>query len=108
MSKMSELSLVLDEMVSCGEGLIKAANTLREIFSDSPAENTVAKTEDPTVPEKEYTAEETRGVLSKVSALGFSSDVRTILGKYGASKFSGLDSKHYAAVVAEAEALING
>ena len=31
MSKMSELSQVLDEMVACGEGMIKAANAIKEI-----------------------------------------------------------------------------
>lgn len=29
MSKMSELSQVLDEMISCGEGMIKAANAIK-------------------------------------------------------------------------------
>lgn len=33
MSKMSELSQVLDEMISCGEGMIKAANAIKDIFS---------------------------------------------------------------------------
>ena len=28
MSKMSELSQVLDEMIACGEGMIKAANAM--------------------------------------------------------------------------------
>lgn len=31
MSKMSELSQVLEEMIVCGEGMIKAANTLKDI-----------------------------------------------------------------------------
>ena len=33
MSRMSELSQVLDEMIACGEGMIKAANALKDIFS---------------------------------------------------------------------------
>ena len=33
MSKMSELSQVLDEMIACGEGMIKAANAIKDIFS---------------------------------------------------------------------------
>ena len=35
MSKMSELSQVLDEMISCGEGMIKAANAIKDIFSST-------------------------------------------------------------------------
>ena len=30
MSKMKELSQALDEMVACGEGLIRAANAIRK------------------------------------------------------------------------------
>ena len=37
MAKMNELSQVLDDLVSCGEGMIRAANALREIFSASEA-----------------------------------------------------------------------
>lgn len=37
MSRMGELSQVLDEMVACGEGMIKAAKEIKEIFSE-PAE----------------------------------------------------------------------
>ena len=43
MSKMSELSQVLDEMIACGEGMIKAANTIKDIFSST--EKAPAKTE---------------------------------------------------------------
>lgn len=38
MSKMSELSQVLDEMVSCGENLIQAAKALKDIFSSTEEE----------------------------------------------------------------------
>ena len=43
MSKMSELSQVLDEMIACGERMIKAANTLKDIFSST--EEAPVKTE---------------------------------------------------------------
>ena len=35
MSKMSELSQMLDEMIACGEGMIKAANAIKDIFSST-------------------------------------------------------------------------
>ena len=65
MSKMSELSQVLDEMIACGEGMIKAANTLKDIFSST--EEAPAKTE----PAPTYTKEDVRGVLAAKSAAGF-------------------------------------
>ena len=37
MSKMSELSQMLDEMIACGEGMIKAANAIKDIFSSTEA-----------------------------------------------------------------------
>ena len=42
MSKMSELSLVLDDMITCGENMIKAANALKDIFSSTTEETTAA------------------------------------------------------------------
>ena len=36
MNKMSELSRALDEMVACGEGLIRTANAIREMFTEEP------------------------------------------------------------------------
>ena len=38
MSKMSELSQMLDEMIACGEGMIKAANAIKDIFSSTEEE----------------------------------------------------------------------
>ena len=40
MSKMSELSRALDDLVACGEGLIRTANALRELFSAEPGQGT--------------------------------------------------------------------
>ena len=44
MSRMSELSQVLDEMIACGEGMIKAANVLKDIFSSTKEAPTKAET----------------------------------------------------------------
>ena len=39
MSKMSELSQVLDDLISCGEQLIETANAIKECFTEA-AEST--------------------------------------------------------------------
>ena len=62
MSKMSELSQVLDEMIACGEGMIKAANTIKDIFSST--EKAPAKTE-PKSTTKATKASEPVSLLSK-------------------------------------------
>ena len=122
MSKMSELSQVLDEMIACGEGMIKAANTLKDIFSST--EEAPAKTEtktakkatmqDATVtkeakpePTPTYTKEDVRGVLAAKSAAGFKKEVKELLEKFGAQQLKQIDPKDYAALLKEAEVIGN-
>lgn len=49
MSKMRELSAIIDELIECGNGLVKAATALKEFYS--PTEET--KSEPKTVNEKQ-------------------------------------------------------
>ena len=122
MSKMSELSQVLDEIIACGEGMIKAANALRDIFSST--EEVPAKTEtktakkatkqDATVTEEvkpeptpTYTKEDVRGVLAAKSAAGFKKEVKELLEKFGAQQLKQIDPKDYAAILKEAEVIGN-
>ncbi|MBV1757697.1 MAG: hypothetical protein KMY55_07615 [Dethiosulfatibacter sp.] len=130
MSKMSELSMVIDEMITCGEGIIKAiqdltvcgeqmikaAKLVKEIFSTEnlpePKAITITKTKALPVKEEQseittYSKEEVRGILSRKSANGYSKEVKSLLSKYGADKLSTLSSDDYTAVVAEAEVIGN-
>ncbi len=101
MSKMSELSQVLEEMIACGEGMIKAANAIKEIFSSTE--------EAPAVPESapSYTKEDVRGILAAKSAAGFKKEVKELLEKYGAQQLKQVDPKDYAALIKEAEVIGN-
>lgn len=101
MSKMSELSQVLEEMIACGEGMIKAANAIKEIFSSTD--------EAPAVPESapSYTKEDVRGILAAKSAAGFKKEVKELLEKYGAQQLKQVDPKDYAALIKEAEVIGN-
>ena len=101
MSKMSELSQVLDEMIACGEGMIKAAKAIKEIFSSTE--------EAPAVPESapSYTKEDVRGILAAKSAAGFKKEVKELLEKYGAQQLKQVDPKDYAALLKEAEVIGN-
>ena len=122
MSKMSELSQVLDEMIACGEGMIKAANALKDIFSST--EEAPAKTETKTAkkatkqdaivteeakpePTPTYTKEDVRGVLAAKSAAGFKKEVKELLEKFGAQQLKQIDPKDYAALHKEAEVIGN-
>lgn len=101
MSKMSELSQVLEEMIACGEGMIKAANAIKEIFSSTE--------EAPAVPESapSYTKEDVRGILAAKSAAGFKKEVKELLEKYGAQQLKQVDPKDYAALLKKAEVIGN-
>lgn len=117
MSKMNELSMVIDEMIACGEGLILAANKLRDVFStdDLPEPQVVALDSQKALPAKDkhsqsknYSKEDVRGILSSKSASGYGKEVKALLKKYGADKLSTLNPDDYASVVSEAEVIGNG
>ena len=103
MSKMSELSQVLDEMIACGEGMIKAANTIKDIFSST--EKAPAKAEE--TPEPAYTKEDVRAVLASKSAAGYKKEVKELLEKYGAQQLKQVNPDDYAAILKEAEVIGN-
>ena len=95
MSKMSELSQVLDEMVSCGENLIQAAKALKDIFSSTEEEK------------KSVSLEDVRAVLAEKSRRGFTEEVKESISKHGADRLSGIDPSEYESLLSEAEVIGN-
>ena len=112
MSKMSNLDLVLDEMITAGHKMIDAATALRKMFSETaePETKEPAKKEEPK-PEPEtktYTFQEVRGIMASLSGKGMKAEAKALLTKFGASRLSEVKEDDYAALAAEAEALLNG
>lgn len=95
MSKMNELSQVLDEMVSCGENLIQAAKALKDIFSSTEEEK------------KSVSLEDVRAFLAEKSRRGFTEEVKEIISKHGADRLSGIDPSEYESILSEAEVIGN-
>ena len=112
MSKMPNLDLVLDEMITAGQKMIEAATALKEMFSETAVTENV--TEAPTkeaAPEpevKKYTFQEVRGIMASISGKGKKAEAKALLTKYGASRLSEVKEADYAALVAEAEVILNG
>ena len=119
MSKMSELSQVLDELISCGEKLIQLAKAIRECFTpDTAIEETrpvveakpVAKAEIPAPPS--YSKEDIRGMLAaKASEENgrYKSDVKAIVKKYGnGGTLTDIPAESYPELVKELEGLSDG
>lgn len=106
MSKMSELSQVLDDLISCGEKMIQTANAIKECFSEAPAEKPAKKTE---APEKAYSKEDVRALLAaKANKAGgqFKAQVKAIVKKYGnGGSLTDVPAESYPALVEEVEGL---
>ena len=69
-----------------------------------------AKKEEPK-PEPEtktYTFQEVRGIMASLSGKGMKAEAKALLTKFGASRLSEVKDDDYAALAAEAEALLNG
>lgn len=112
MSKISNLDLVLDEMITAGQKMIEAATALKEIFSataepekstDTPAEEAALKSEI-----KKYSFQEVRGIMASLSGKGKKAEAKALLTKYGATRLSEVKEEDYAALVADAEVMLNG
>lgn len=85
MGKVSELSMLVDELKKCGETLIGISEELTELFSSTelekqPIKKSAAKMKEPEPPaKKELTLEEVRAVLADKSRAGFTEQVKELL-----------------------------
>ena len=122
MCKTSRLDLVLDETITAGQTMIEAATAAGEMSSENEKleekktatkplfDPTPVKKEEPK-PEPEtktYTFQEVRGIMASLSGKGMKAEAKALLTKFGASRLSEVKEDDYAALAAEAEALLNG
>ena len=109
MSKMSELSRALDELVACGEGLIRTANAIREMFMGEPERQpepaAEPSAEPPAEEPKKYTFAEVRKAFSAKSHAGYTDQVKALIASYGADKLSAVKEEDYARLMEDLEAI---
>lgn len=107
MSKISDMAMTIEELRSAAAAINEAANWLAEQFSgtseEAPDKKPAAKEEK----KPELKLEDVRAILAEKSRAGHTAAIRTILQKYGASKLSGVDPKHYEALLKNVEVLDN-
>lgn len=104
MSKVKLLLDVVSDMRSLADSIEVVCKAMTE--SDAaPKEETATKTETAKAPE--ISLEKVRIVLAEKSQLGFTAEVRAIIGKYGADKLSAVDKTYYADILKDAEVLGN-
>ena len=105
MSKMSDMAMTIEELRSTAAAINEAANWLAEQFGgtadSTPVEKPAAKEEK----KPDLKLENVRAVLAEKSRAGHTAAIRTLLQKYGASKLSAVDPKHYEALLKDAEVL---
>ena len=121
MEKVSELSILVDELKKCGEALIDISEGLGDLFSGTaeeekaPAKKATPKKKAAEEPkpesqpeeEKPLTLEDVRAVCADKSRKGYTAEVKAVLTKHGADKLSEVDPAEYKALLAEVEVLGN-
>lgn len=104
MSKMNDMAMTIEELRNAAAAINDTADWLAQQFGGTP--KTTEKSEAPATPAKSaLTLEEVRAVLADKSRTGHTAEIRELLKKYGASKLSLVDPKHYEALLREAEVL---
>lgn len=115
MSQMSEMAQTIEDLRSAAATIKEAADWLAQQFSapveeppagDVPAEAPPAEGPQAEAP-AEIRLEQIRAVLADKSRAGHTVAVRELLKKYGATKLSQVDPKHYAAILKETEGWID-
>ena len=130
MSKMSEISALLDEIKSCGNTLISIYDELHELIGSQEQEEEKAKTkatrrkktkaeeqpipdtaedaaepEEPT--EKTITFNDIQSLLAMKSRDGYTAEVKALIRKYGGKKLSDIDPASYPEMMKELEVIGN-
>mgnify|MGYP001419132882 CR=1 FL=1 len=99
MSKMSDMSMIIDELRNAAAAINEAASWLAGQFNGNEP------SPEPTSPEPVLTLETVRAALAEKSRAGFTAQIRSLLQKYGADKLSGIDPANYTALLTDAEGL---
>ena len=107
--KMNELSILIEELINCGNAMVKAAEGLKEYYSSAEVvpdkEEGPEKTTEATKEEKVYTKEEVIVMLAdkaKVEDRRYKSDVKALVAKFSTDgTLTTVPAESYAALIKE-------
>lgn len=106
MSKMSEISMAIEELRTAAAAITDAANYLAQQFSGEETDkHQISERVVKEQPKPEFKLEDVRAILSEKSRAGYTANVRELLQKYGASKLSQVDPSNYEALLRDAEVI---
>lgn len=103
-----DLAVLVDDLREAAEGMPEKQEEHvgdtpeKESVADAPVEQEKNTAE---TPEKGYEMEDIRKKLAVLSSDGKTTEIRELLGRYGARRLSEVKPEDYAAVMKEAEAL---
>ena len=105
MSKMSNLCLLLGELIEHGEAIVEIAKEIKNMFSEEPT--ALPEKQETKKPETTTTLSFTdlRAKLAEKSREGFTAEIKAILNSHGAEKLSAIQPADYETVLKEVEAL---
>lgn len=108
--KKKSLEVLYKELKDCGNRLVEIADALLDSCSSATEEKQEVKEESVPAkgPEKAYTLEEVRAILSAKSKAGFREQVKEMINKRGVDNLTKLDPSEYPSLVKEVERLTNG
>ena len=108
--KKKYLEVLYKELKDCGNRLVEIADALLDSCSSATEEKQEVKEEPVPAkePEKAYTLEEVRAILSAKSKAGFREQVKEMINKRGVDNLTKLDPSEYPSLVKEVEGLTNG
>lgn len=102
----SDMRSLADSIQAVCDAMVENEPTDADKKPASAKETEQKKSAKPEV--KEVKLEDVRAVLAEKSQAGMTAKVREIIQKYGASKLSEIEPKHYADILKDAEGLIDG
>ncbi len=123
MSDILKIEAWLEALIVAAQNMVDATKAIKDIISEEESHRstkknaskqlfdpTPSKREEPqTEPEtKTYTFEEVRGIMANLSGSGKKAEAKALLTKFGASRLSEVKEEDFSALVAEAEAILNG
>ena len=107
MGKISELELAIRDLRTAASSINEVADTLSKMFGGKERESSAPEVEDEV--KKELTFDEVSTTLTAIARISkaHSEKLRDAIRKFGVTKLSELDAKHYEALLAEAEVIRN-
>ncbi len=104
MSKMSEMSVIIEALRAAAATVSQAADQLAHMFS---ADDGPVSPKEQTTGQQTLKLEDVRGVMADMSRKGFTAQIRGLLLKYGADRLSAVDPADYPALLKDVEELEN-